>query len=162
MRIAGMKFSTVDGPGLRFVVLLQGCEHKCPGCYDPTAPQSGGVDFPFEELVDQMLANPDTEGLTISGGEPFAQAEDCLALIREARKSGFNIWCHTGASFEILRDHGTAVQKELLAEIDVLADIPAGSAEEAAPPLACGISRDKRFVRVKESLESGSTVLWEA
>lgn len=161
MRIAGIKYSTADGPGLRFVVLLQGCEHKCPGCYDPAAPQGGGVDFPFEELIEQMLAIPDAEGLTISGGEPFSQAEDCTALAREARRAGLNVWCHTGASFEILRDHGTAAQKELLSEIDVLADIPIGPAQETAAPLSCGMSRDKRFVRVKESLESGSTVLWE-
>ena len=156
MRIAGMKHTVdTDGPGLRFVVLLQGCEHKCPGCYDPAAQEGGGVDFPMEELVSQMLSDPAVVGLTIAGGEPFAQAEDCAALAREARRAGLNVWCRTGTTFEMLRDHGLPFQKDLLNEIDVLADTPA----DMDVPAACGETGPRRLVLVKESLQSGSTVL---
>ena len=82
MRIAGMKHSlNTDGPGLRFVILLQGCEHKCPGCYNPNAQDTGGgVDFPAEELLDQMTSDPATVGLSFSGGEPFMQARTAQLL----------------------------------------------------------------------------------
>lgn len=158
MRIAGMKHTLdTDGPGLRFVVLLQGCEHKCPGCYDPAAQEGGGVDFSMEELVLQMLSEPAVVGLTIAGGEPFAQAEDCAALAREARQAGLNVWCRTGTTFELLRDHGLPFQKDLLNEIDVLADTPA----DMEVPAVCGETGPRRLVLVKESLQSGNTVLMD-
>ena len=162
MRIAGMKHdSIVDGPGLRFVVFMQGCEHKCPGCWNPTTHDpGGGVDFPMEELVEQMLSNPLTDGLSLSGGEPFGQAAACAALAREARKAGLNVWCWTGYLFETLRDHGTDAQKELLGEIDVLVDGPFVQAEKTLD-LPWKGSRNQRIIRVQESLRQNAVVLWE-
>ena len=162
MRIAGMKHdSIVDGPGLRFVVFMQGCEHKCPGCYNPaTHDPGGGVDFPMEELVDQMLSNPLTDGLSLSGGEPFGQAADCAALAREAHKAGLNVWCWTGYTLETLLSIGTEAQLELLRELDVLVDGPFVLAERTLD-LPWRGSRNQRVIRGKESLEQGTVVLLE-
>ena len=85
MVIAGIRQCSVsDGPGKRFVVLLPGCQHHCAGCAASQGP-GAGVDFPLEELLDQMESQ-DVEGLSISGGEPFDQAEDCAALAKAAAK----------------------------------------------------------------------------
>ena len=163
MRIAGMKHdSIVDGPGLRFVVFMQGCEHKCPGCWNPnTHDPGGGVDFPMEELVDQMLSNPLTDGLSLSGGEPFGQAADCAYLARAAHKAGLNVWCWTGYTFETLLSMGNDAHMELLKELDVLVDGPFVLAEKTLD-LPWRGSRNQRVILVKESLSQGKAVLLEA
>ena len=162
MRIAGMKHtSTVDGPGSRFVVLLQGCEHKCPGCWNPDAQDTGGgVDFPMEELTEQMLANPLTEGLSFAGGEPFGQAEDCAALARAAHQAGLNVWCWIGYTLETLLTTASDAQLELLREIDVLVDGPFIEAQKNLNLRFRG-SENQRLIDVPASLSSGEIVLWE-
>ena len=163
MRIAGMKHtSTSDGPGSRFVVLLQGCEHKCPGCWNPDAQDTGGgVDFPMEELTEQMLANPTTDGLSFAGGEPFGQAADCAALARAAHQAGLNVWCWTGYTLETLLSTASDAQLELLREIDVLVDGPF-ILDEYTSELPWRTSRNQRLLRGAESLAAGKAILWEA
>lgn len=113
--------SIVDGPGLRYVVFTQGCPHGCPGCHNPeTHDPAGGCEVPVEELIADMRKNPLLDGLTLSGGEPFLQAEDCAKLARAARESGLNVWCYTGWTLEELQ--GRADAQVLLQEIDVLVD----------------------------------------
>ena len=75
-----------------------------------------------DEVIQQMLSNPLTDGLTLSGGEPFAQAVDCLVIAKAAHMNGLNVWCYTGHKMEHLMEHGTEEQKALLAEVDVLVD----------------------------------------
>lgn len=75
-----------------------------------------------DEVIAEMLSNPLTDGLTLSGGEPFEQAEDCLTIAKVAHANGLNVWCYTGYTMEHLRDNGTEAQKALLAEVDVLVD----------------------------------------
>ncbi|MCL2367844.1 MAG: anaerobic ribonucleoside-triphosphate reductase activating protein [Oscillospiraceae bacterium] len=115
--------SIVDGPGLRFVVFTQGCPHHCPGCHNPeTHDPTGGRDVPVEEIITDMLRNPLTDGLTLTGGEPFLQAEDCAKIARAARAVGLNVWCYSGWTLEELKERPEA--KVLLREIDVLVDGP--------------------------------------
>ena len=163
MRIAGMKHaSTADGPGSRFVVLLQGCEHKCPGCWNPNAQDAGGgVDFPMEELIEQMLSDPSTEGLSFSGGEPFGQAADCAALARAAHQAGMNVWCWTGYTLETLLAIASDSQLELLREIDVLVDGPFLQNEKTTD-LPWRTSRNQRLLHAPESLAAGKAVLFDA
>jgi anaerobic ribonucleoside-triphosphate reductase activating protein len=82
MRSAGlMQDSIVDGPGLRFVVFTQGCPHRCAGCHNPdTHDPEGGREMPVSEVVRQMLSNPLTDGVTLTGGEPFFQAAACAEI----------------------------------------------------------------------------------
>lgn len=75
-----------------------------------------------DEVIEKMLSNPLTDGLTLSGGEPFEQAEDCMVIARAAHDHGLNVWCYTGYTLEHLMEHGTGDQLALLAEIDVLVD----------------------------------------
>ena len=162
MRIAGtVQDSIVDGPGFRFTVFTQGCPPHCPGCHNPqTHDPSGGTEHTVEELLERMRSNPLTDGLTLSGGEPFEQPEDCLLLARGAHESGLNVWSYTGYLFEFLRDQGTEAQKALLRELDVLVDGPF-LLEQRTLSLPWRGSRNQRVIDVPKSLENGDVVLFQ-
>lgn len=162
MRIAGtVQDSIVDGPGFRFTVFTQGCSHHCPGCHNPqTHDPSGGTEHTVEELLERMRSNPLTDGLTLSGGEPFEQPEECLLLARGAHESGLNVWSYTGYLFEFLRDQGTEAQKALLRELDVLVDGPF-LLEQRTLSLPWRGSRNQRVIDVPKSLENGDVVLFQ-
>ena len=160
MRIFGLvQDSIVDGPGFRFSCFVQGCPHGCPGCHNPDshAPQ-GGKEMTVEAVEAELLKNPLTDGLTLSGGEPFAQAEDCLKLAKTAHAHGLNVWSYSGWTFEYLRDQGTEAQGALLAELDVLVDGPF-LLEERTLALPWRGSRNQRVIDVPASLAAGQAVL---
>ena len=71
---------TLDGPGVRFVVFLQGCPLKCGYCHNPeTQELSGGMRLSSDEIVNKALRYKEyfgkDGGITLSGGEPLLQAE---------------------------------------------------------------------------------------
>ena len=160
MRIYGLvQDSIVDGPGFRFSCFVQGCPHRCPGCHNPDSHDpGGGREMAVEEVAAQLLGNPMTDGLTLSGGEPFAQAEDCLALARAAHAHGLNVWSYSGWTFEHLRDRGSEAQRALLAELDVLVDGPFLLSERTLA-LPWRGSRNQRVIDVPASLAAGAAVL---
>lgn len=160
MRIYGLvQDSIVDGPGFRFSCFVQGCPHRCPGCHNPDSHDpGGGREMAVEEVAAQLLGNPMTDGLTLSGGEPFAQAEDCLALARAAHAHGLNVWSYSGWTFEHLRDRGSEAQRALLAELDVLVDGPF-LLEERTLALPWRGSRNQRVIDARTSLKTGEAVI---
>ena len=161
MRIANtVNDSSVDGPGLRFTVFTQGCPHHCPGCHNPeTHDPNGGTEVPVEELVENMGKNPLIQGLTLSGGEPFAQAADCARLAKAAHAVGWTVWTYTGYLFETILAKGDPAWLALLEETDVLVDGPFLEKEKSYELRFRG-SRNQRLIRVKESLAQGKAVLW--
>ena len=162
MRVAGtVQDSIVDGPGLRFVVFAQGCERRCEGCHNPeTWDAGGGSEVPVAGLVADMLGNPLTDGLTLSGGEPFLQAGECCALAAAARDNGLNVWAYTGFTFEELLVMAGAEQpvRQLLELVDVLVD---GAFVLAGRTLSLRWrgSKNQRLVDVPMSLSAGAAVL---
>ena len=102
MRIANyIQDSIVDGPGLRFTLFTQGCPHKCEGCHNPdTHDFSCGREMTENAVIAQLRKNPLTDGLTLSGGEPFLQARSCAVIARAARETGLNVWAYSGWTFE--------------------------------------------------------------
>ena len=163
MRIASyVHDSIVDGPGLRLTVFVQGCPHRCPGCHNPqTHDFAGGKALSVAELVRQMDENTLLDGLTLSGGEPFAQAEDCAALARAARERGLNVWCYSGWTLEeLLRDQRPGV-RERLELTDVLVDGPF-LLEERSLALKWRGSANQRVLDLPKSLAAGEAVLWDA
>ena len=162
MRIYGLvQDSIVDGPGLRFVCFVQGCPHRCPGCHNPDSHDSGGGrEMAVEEVIGAMRSNPLTDGLTLSGGEPMAQAAECRRLAEIARERRLNVWCYTGYTFEDLLTAGTAGQRSLLEAVDVLVDGPF-LLEERTLSLPWRGSRNQRLLDAPASLAAGAAVLWE-
>ncbi len=83
-------FGTVDGPGLRMVVFMQGCPMRCAYCHNPdTWPEQKGTLTDVEELIEKFLRNASyykNGGITVSGGEPLLQAEFVTELFRRAKE----------------------------------------------------------------------------
>lgn len=84
-------FGTVDGPGTRFVVFMQGCPMRCAYCHNPdTQPMDGGTLMEPSEILEQYLRNEPfykrEGGLTVTGGEPLMQMDfliDLFTLLKE-------------------------------------------------------------------------------
>ena len=164
MRIAGLvQDSIVDGPGLRFVVFTQGCQFRCEGCHNPdTWDSNGGTEVSCDEIIKEMLSNPLTDGLTLSGGEPFEQAADCVNLAAVARENGLNVWIYTGKTFEEIQEDvkNDYSVRQLIELADVLVDGRFILEERTLLHKWCG-SKNQRILDVKKSLIAGKGVLYE-
>ncbi len=129
MRIAQVVPCTeAEGPGKRFAVWFQGCPLRCPGCCNPEfLPFQGGQVCSADELAVAMRRARDesgVEGLTLLGGEPFAQAAAGAALARAARSLGLSVMVFTGYTIEQLRSRPESEVSELIALTDILVDGP--------------------------------------
>jgi anaerobic ribonucleoside-triphosphate reductase activating protein len=111
-----------------------------------------------EDVVREMVKNPLTDGLTLSGGDPFAQPEDCLALAKAAHAHQLNVWAYSGWTFEYLRDQGSEGQKALLAELDALVDGPF-ILEQRTLALPWRGSKNQRVINVPASLARCEVVI---
>jgi len=159
IRLAGMvNDSIVDGPGLRLTVFVQGCPHRCPGCHNPQSHDfDGGELREIDEILNEAKENFLLDGITISGGEPFVQPEECAELARGAHALGLNVWCYTGYLFEDLLNSSEASRK-LLENIDVLVDGPFILNLRTLEKRYRG-SSNQRILAVPESLNAGEAVL---
>ncbi|MBE5039676.1 anaerobic ribonucleoside-triphosphate reductase activating protein [Ructibacterium gallinarum] len=164
LRISGIEpESIVDGPGIRYVVFVQGCPHHCKGCHNPqTHDFDGGHDQAIEEILDEIKKNPLLSGVTFSGGEPFCQPEPLTELGKEVKKLGLNLVCYSGYTFEELIKLSEKVPAvmELLQLSDLLVD-GRFVLEEKSLMLKFRGSRNQRIVDVPASLAKGEVVLAE-
>ena len=117
-------FGTLDGPGIRFVVFMQGCFLRCKYCHNPdTWACDGGREITVGEIVKEIESCRNflrTGGVTISGGEPLLQKEFTLALLKECRKANFHTAVDTAGSLPLSHS------QEILDEADlILLDIKA-------------------------------------
>ena len=126
MRVSGIvEESIVDGPGLRYVVFTQGCPHHCKGCHNPqTHSFEGGFLLSAEAALAQLQENPLLSGITLSGGEPFEQAEALCALAEGAKALGKSVMAYTGYVFKDLLARNDPWTNRLLELTDVLVDGP--------------------------------------
>lgn len=116
--------SVVDGEGLRTVVFLAGCPHFCKGCHNPRSWNiKNGMEMTVDEVFDEVISNPLTN-VTLSGGEPFYQAEEVCRLAKALKSNGKNIWVYSGYMLEQLIHSNNPYQQELLTYCDVLVDGP--------------------------------------
>lgn len=118
-------FGTVDGPGIRFVIFMQGCLLKCKYCHNrDTWDITGGSITSIDELLDRIerykaYILPSGGGVTVTGGEPLLQAKFLIALFKELKKRNIPTAIDTSGMFDITDDI-----KELLNFTDlVLLDI---------------------------------------
>jgi len=97
-------FGAVDGPGIRFVVFLQGCPLRCLYCHNPDSWNvKHGTLTTVGALMDKILdyRNFLSGGLTISGGEPMVQGDFVYALLQEARLHGIHSALDTSGAFDL-------------------------------------------------------------
>ena len=114
---------TVDGPGVRFVVFMQGCPLRCKCCHNPdTWDLNGGDEYFPKQILEKVIRYKDyfgdSGGITISGGEPLLQPEFCYEVFKLCHENGINTCLDT--SGVVLNNQ----VKKLLKETDrVLLDI---------------------------------------
>lgn len=157
IRISGITpESIVDGEGIRYVIFTQGCPHRCVGCHNPqTHSFDGGRLVLIEDILDDISKRKKwIDGITISGGEPFCQADQCGIIAKKAQKLGLTVWCYTGYLFENLYKQGA----ELLKHIDVLVDGPFVQ-DERSLDLNFRGSRNQRVIDIPKSLKEGIAFL---
>lgn len=97
-------FGTVDGPGVRFVVFLQGCPMRCQYCHNPdTWEICGGERRSAESLIEEYEHNRafyKNGGITVTGGEPLVQIDFLLEFFRLAKEKGIHTCIDTsGATY---------------------------------------------------------------
>lgn len=164
MRIADIiQDSIVDGPGMRLVVFAQGCYKNCPDCHNPnTHDPDGGREISIDELVNMMAKNPLTDGLTLSGGEPFLQADECAELAKRTHALGLNVWCYSGNTYEEILEEAKTNKNyaKLIDEIDVLID-GIFILEQRSLNLKWRGSKNQRVIDIKKSKEAGEIILCE-
>ncbi len=83
-------FGTVDGPGIRYVVFLQGCPMRCAYCHNPDTWEMGvGEEKDTNELINDILKYTRyIEGITVSGGEPLIQIDFLIDLFEKVKSKG--------------------------------------------------------------------------
>lgn len=123
VRVAGFEpRSFVAGPGMRSMVWVAGCHRRCPGC---SQPEFFGFDTGREVAVGalwhRIRANPDIDGVSFSGGEPFEQAQPLAALAKLVHEVGKTVVCYTGYRLEALQADRDRFGP-LLDEVDLLID----------------------------------------
>ncbi len=96
-------FGTHDGPGIRMVIFLQGCNLKCLYCHNPdTIPAYGGIEYSIEELVKRAENMKPyfgkLGGVTVSGGEPLLQSKALIVLFKALKKVGIHTNIDTNGS----------------------------------------------------------------
>lgn len=109
MNIAGINYESInDGEGVRTVIYVSGCSHKCPNCHNPqTHNVNYGIKFTNElqdEIINNIRKRPFISGITLSGGDPlhYNNVSDVLNLIIRLKDEFPNksIWLYTGYRLE--------------------------------------------------------------
>ena len=95
-------FGAVDGPGVRFLIFLQGCPMRCRYCHNPDSWKIGaGEEYSAEEILDRAERFRsywgDRGGITVSGGEALLQIDFLIELFELARERGISTCLDTSA-----------------------------------------------------------------
>lgn len=100
-------FGTVDGPGIRFVLFLQGCPLHCKYCHNrDTWKTNCGTIYNVEDLLLEVKKYknyilPSGGGITVSGGEPLLQAEFVTTFFKRLKQNNFHTALDTAGSLPI-------------------------------------------------------------
>ena len=153
------KTDMLNGDGLRVVLWLSGCSHKCKGCQnEETWDPCSGLKFD-EKAKEELLCELKKDyisGITFSGGDPLFESnrQEVGALMEEIAKTFPNksIWCYTGYTFEQIKD------LPFISYIDVLVD---GMFIECKKELGLKWkgSSNQRVIDVKQTLKKNEVVL---
>jgi len=160
LRVAGIvKESVVDGPGFRYVIFAQGCDHGCKGCHNPdTHSPDGGYVVDTISIIEDIRQSKYIDGVTFSGGEPFLQADAFIHIAEKLKKENINIVCYTGFTYEELLQSMDQSRVKLLRLIDIIIDGP--YIEELKDiSLTFRGSKNQRIIDVQNSLREHNTII---
>ena len=152
-------FGTVDGPGIRFVVFMQGCLLKCKYCHNrDTWNKNGGKLISLDELVNKIeryipYILPSGGGVTITGGEPLLQAKFLITLFKELKNRNIPTAIDTSGMVDLNDEI-----KELLSLTDlVLLDIKHINDEKCKDLVGSSNKKELTFARY---LSDNSIPVW--
>lgn len=152
-------FGTVDGPGIRFVLFLQGCHLQCKYCHNrDTWDIKGGEYKSLEEIVEKIkryknYITVSGGGVTVTGGEPLLQVKFLIELFKRLKKEGIHTCIDTSGMVAITDDI-----KEVLKYTDlVLLDIK--HIDEEKCKKLVGIS-NKRELEFAQYLSKNNIKIW--
>lgn len=163
-------YDIADGEGVRVTLFCSGCTNRCEGCFQPeTWDFCYGKEYTKEtegQLI-QMLTNPNIQGLTLLGGDPFEPSNQrtLITLLRRVKQElpTKDVWAYTGFVYEqdLLegqRKH-TEVTDEMLSYIDVLVDGPFVIDQKDISLYFRG-STNQRVIDMPKTLKSGNVVIY--
>ena len=137
---------TLDGPGIRYVVFMQGCPLRCSCCHNPeTHDVNGGTEYSADEIVENVLKYREyfgeDGGITLSGGEPLMQTEFATEVFKKCKEKGINTCLDTSGC--IFNDD----VKELLSYTDYcMLDIKYATDELYQKYVGCSIKTPLEFL----------------
>ena len=161
IKVAGIiDESIVDGPGIRFIVFVQGCLHKCEDCHNShTQDFDSGEFMTIDSLVNRIKENPLIDGVTLSGGEPFEQSKAVSKFAKKLKNLGYHIITYSGYTYEqiIEKSLEEVSYSELLDNTDILID---GRFEKEKRNLMLNFrgSENQRIIDVKASKENKAII----
>lgn len=148
--------SQVNGPGVRAVIWVQGCNRHCSGCFNSES-WSFEINqlWSVETLADQILSQPKNQGVTFSGGKPFWQAIALTQLARRLKEAGLNVMSFSGFTLTQLQSsHAPPGSQDLLGELDLLVDGPYLPSQAIHDPNSLVSSRNQRVRVFNPALEN--------
>ena len=153
-------FGSVDGPGVRFVVFVSGCPMRCQYCHNPDTWNRGKESYSAEEIISRALKYKSywgaNGGITVSGGEPMAQAEFVCELFSLAKKKGINTCLDTSGA--VFNSENTEQTDRLLEVCDlVMLDIKHIDNEEHKK--LCG-RENKNILEFAKYLDKKNIPVW--
>ncbi len=150
--------ATVDGPGVRFAVFLQGCPLRCSCCHNPdTWDPHGGVEMTADEVVQKALRFRayfgKDGGITISGGEPLLQARFVYDIFKACRDAGIHTCLDTSGCL-----YNDEVERVLSVTDRVLLDIKYTTDEGYRRYVGCERERVRSFLSVLNERQIPTTL----
>ncbi len=154
------KEDMLNGDGIRVVLWVSGCSHKCKNCQNPiTWDKDGGLPFDkkAEDELFEALDKPFIDGITFSGGDPLMveNRSEVMRLVNKCRGEfpDKSIWLYTGYSFDEIKDI------EGIELIDVIAD--GEFVEELKDNNIKWVgSSNQKVIDVKKTLQNGAIELY--
>lgn len=155
------KYDVANGVGVRTVLFVSGCSHKCRGCFNEEYQDFRYGEEWNKEVEDQVVeyvSDKNVRGLTVLGGEPMQQVmdRDLVTLLKRVKEeTGKEIWLFSGYTLEqILEDNR---RKEILSYCDVLVDGPFVEGLKDFKLRFRG-SSNQRILDVQKSIESNTPI----
>ncbi len=163
-------YDIADGEGVRVTLFCSGCTNRCEGCFQPeTWDFCYGKEYTkeTEDQLIQMLTNPNIQGLTLLGGDPFEPSNQrtLITLLRRVKQElpTKDVWAYTGFVYEQDLLEGqrkyTEVTDEMLSYIDVLVDGPFVIDQKDISLYFRG-STNQRVIDMPKTLKSGNVVIY--
>lgn len=143
-------FGTVDGPGVRTVVFLNGCKLRCKYCHNPEMWQMQSKDITPSALAERIIRNKnyfgETGGVTFSGGEPLLQSEFLIEVCKLLKKENIHIALDTAGV-------GLGNYEEILKYIDlIIFDVKHTDPESYKSLTGSSINESLKFLEVANKL----------